>query len=43
MAPEVELGSEPFLDCREPELLQAGDLGLERWLVGQVVERWATP
>ena len=43
MAPEAELGSEPLLGGGEPELLEAGDLGLERWLVGKVVQRRATP
>src|SRR5215207_11187960 len=43
IAPEAELGSEPLLGGGEPELLEAGDLGLERWLVGQVVERRAAP
>ena len=43
MAAEGELGDDPLLDRRGPELPEMGDLAAQRVLVGEIVERGAAP
>ena len=40
---EREIGLDPLLDCREPELLEPRDLALRERVVGEVRQRWAAP
>ena len=43
MSPELEVGVDALLDGGEPCLLEADDLGLREWLVGEIRERAAPP
>jgi hypothetical protein len=43
MAVEGEVGFDPLLDGREPQVLEASDLGLREWFEGELGERRSAP